>query len=241
MTRRIPLLATLLLPTLALGSGCDLFDQLQQRTGIVDVFAGSHGTRDEAGNLPTRNGQQLIFVNDMGWEVFVNEAYITTNAVTLTACDGERFDVELYWGPLAEILGQTADTQSSGIGGVRVDSGNYCDLLVEFAPTAETSPTAEASGTTVFLKGSAVKGEERVDFLWSTDIELDVTVDISEVEAGKPFNISKDQNFSKKLTVSKSYDRFFVGIDFADTLSQDDIEALIVATLTDDTIAKVGK
>jgi hypothetical protein len=241
MTRRTPLLATLLIPTLALGSGCDLLSQLQQRTGIVDVFAGSHGTPDEAGNLPSRNGQQLIFVNDMGWDVFINEAYITTSAVTLAACDGERFDVELYWGPLAEDVGETADTQSSGLGGVRADSGNYCELLVEFAPTAETAPTAEATGSTVFLKGTALKGEERVDFLWSTDIEVAVTVDISEVEAGGPFHISKDQNFSKKLTVSKGYDQFFVGIDFADELSQGDIDALIAATLTEETIAKVGK
>lgn len=243
MTRRIPFLAaaTLLVPTLALSSGCDLLTQLQQRTGIVDVFAGSHGNPDEQGNMPARNGGQLILVNDMDWEVYVNEAFVTTSAVTLQACDGERYDVDLYWGPLAEDLRETADTEINGLGGVRANSGNYCELLVEFAPSAEAASNPDATGTTVYLSGVALKGEARVDFLWVTDMEVDVSVDISAVEGGQPFNISKDQNFAKKLTVSKSYDRFFAGVDFDEELSQADIEALIAATLSEGTIAKVGK
>lgn len=239
MTRRISLLAALA-PTLLLTTGCEFLDQLTQHTGIVDVFAASEGTPDEQGNLPTRNGEQLIFTNDMGWEIFVDEAYVTTAGVTLLACDGERFDVELYWGPLAENIGQTADGDLAGLGGVRVDSGSYCDLLVEYAPTAESVPNPDAIGTTVYLTGSALKDGQHIDFLWKTSVEVETKLDIATLEAGKPFRISKEQYFSKKLTISKIYNRFFDGVDFAEPLTQGDIDALVTASLKDGTIAKLG-
>ena len=178
MTRRISTLAALLVPTLVFATGCDFLDQLGQHTGIVDVFAASHGTPDEQGNLPTRNGEQLIFVNDMGWEIFVDEAYVTTGGVTLQACDGERFDVELYWGPLAENIGETADNELEGLGGVRANSGTYCELLVEYAPTAEEVANPDAAGTTVYLTGSALKDGQHIDFLWKTSVEVEAEVDI---------------------------------------------------------------
>lgn len=240
MTRRFPLLATLLLiPSVGLSSGCDFLDQLQQRTGIVDVFAASHGTPDEQGNLPTHNGEQLIFVNDMGWEVFIDEGYVTTSAVILEACDGQRFNVELYWGPLAEDIGATADRESNGLGGVRADSGTYCQMMVEYAPTADTVENPDAIGSTVYLTGSALKGGKHIDFLWKTDMTIEVPVDISNIEAGGPFRVSENQNFAKDLTITKSYDQFFAGVDFNDKLTQGDVEALISATLMEGTIAKV--
>jgi hypothetical protein len=239
MTRRLPLLAALV-STLALGTGCDFLAQLSQHTGIVDVFAGSHGTPDEDGNLPARNGQQLIFNNDMGWQIFVNEAYVTTSAVTLQACDGERYDVELYWGPLAEVIAETADQERAGLGGVRANSGTYCQLLVEYAPTAEAVPNPDAVGSTVYITGSALKDGQHVTFLWISQVEVETEVDISKLENGTPFRISEEQHFSKKITISKSYDRFFDGVDFAEELSQGDIDALIAASLKDGTIAKQG-
>ncbi|KIG16449.1 hypothetical protein DB30_04493 [Enhygromyxa salina] len=239
MTRRIPLFAALLVPTLALATGCDLLDQLGQRTGVVDVFTTSHSTPDESGNMPTRNGDQLVFANDMGWDVFVNEAYVTTSAVTLLGCDGERFNVEMYWGALAENVGTTADAEVEGMGGVRADSGTYCDVLVEYGPADEVDNPA-AMGATVYLTGSAVRGDEHVDFTWRTDAALDVQVDISKVASGKPFSISEDQHFSKKLTISKAYNHLFDGVDFSETLEQADIENLLADGLDQTTVAFEG-
>jgi hypothetical protein len=239
MTRRLPLLATALLPALTLATGCDFIDQLSQRSGIVDVFTTSHGTPDDEGNLPNRDGQQLVFTNDMGWQVFVNEGYVTTSALTLLACDGERFDIEMYWGALAENLSETADAEVEGVGGVRALSGTYCDLLVEYAP-AEDADSPAAMGSTVFFAGSAVKGDQHVDFVWQSDIELEVEVDISGIEAGEPFSISTEQHFSKKLTVSKTYNHFFDGVDFAVELSQADVEDIIADSLRNGTVAFEG-
>lgn len=239
MTRTTHLFAALLVPTLALGSGCDFIDQLSERSAIVDVFATSHGTPDTEGNMPNRNGEQLIFTNDMGWQVFLNDAYVTTSAVTLLACDGERYDVEMYWGAMAENVGETADVEVAGLGGVRANSGTYCDVLVAYAP-AEDADDAMAMGATVLFTGSAVKGDQHIDFSWRSEVELEVEVDISEVAAGSPFSIGRQEYFSKKLTISKSYNHFFEGVDFAEALSQDDIEALIADSLREGTMAFEG-
>jgi hypothetical protein len=240
MTRRTSLLAAVLVPaTLALGSGCGLIEQLNQRTGVVDVFTTSHSTPDDEGNTPSHDGDQLVFANDMGWQVFVNEAYVTTSAVTLLSCDGERFNVEMYWGALAENIGITADTEVEGVGGVRADSGTYCELLVEYGPADEDDDPA-AMGATVLLTGSAVRGEEHIDFTWRSALELDVQVDISDIENGGPFSISDDQHFSKKLTVSKTYNHLFDGVDFSEVLEQADIDDLLGDSLSHATVAFEG-
>jgi hypothetical protein len=240
MTLRISSLsAALLVPTLALASGCDFIDQLSERSAIVDVFATSHGTPDVEGNMPNRTAEQLIFTNDMGWQVFINDAFVTTSAVTLLACDGERYDVEMYWGAMAENVGETADTEVAGLGGVRANSGDYCDVLVAYAPAVEADD-AMAMGSTVLFTGSAVKGDQHIDFTWRSEVELEIEVDISEIDAGAPFSISRQEHFSKKLTISKSYNHFFDGVDFAEALSQDDIEALIADSLREGTVAFEG-
>jgi hypothetical protein len=184
--------------------------------------------------MPSHEGDQLVFANDMGWQVFVNEAFVTTSAVTLLSCDGERFDVEMYWGALAENLGITADAEIEGVGGVRADSGTYCELLVEYGPADE------ADGATVLLTGSAVRGDEHIDFTWRSELELDVQVDISDIENGGPFSISTDQHFSKKLTVSKTYNHLFDGVDFSQVLDQADIDDLLADSLRHATVAFEG-
>lgn len=241
MTRRISLLsaAAVFLPALALNNGCAFLDSLTASSGIVDVFTTSHGTPDEQGNMPNRNGEQLIFTNDMGWQVFINEAYVTTSAVTLVGCDGERYEIEMYWGALAEDLGETADREPAGVGGVRVLSGTYCNVVVEYGP-ASTADAAAAMGTTVLLTGSAVMGDQHIDFTWRSEIEVDVDVDISRAELGSPFEISTEQHVSKKLTLSKTYNHFFDGVDFGEALSQEDIDDLIADNLRKNTIAVEG-
>ena len=240
MTRRIPSLALALVPVVALSTGCtDFFDQLTQSSGIVDVFATSHSTPDEDGNTAGRNGPQLIFTNDMGWEVFINEGFVTTVGVTLVSCEGERTDIEMYWGAQAENLSETADAQVNGLGGVRALSGDYCDVLVEYGPS-EQAMNPSAMGATVFFTGSALRGDEHIDFIWRSEVEIDAKVDISSLELGQPFRISETQNFSKKLTVSKTFNHFFDGVDFADEYSQADIDDLIADSLSVGTMAFAG-
>ena len=240
--RPLSLAAALLAPALALTSGCDLLDQFGQSTAIVDVFATSYGSPDAEGNLPARSGTQLSFVNDMGWTVFINEAYVTTASVALRACDGDRFNVEMYWGALAEPVSDKGDYEVTGLGGARVNTGSYCQLTVEYAPLAVGTSAPAAEGTTVYIQGAAVKDDARVEFEWKTELALEVDVDLSEVAGGQPFRVREGQTVSEKLTVAKSYDSFFAGIDFAgaEDMSQADIDSLLIATLDQDTRAFPG-
>lgn len=233
--RRFSTILLAVVPTLVATTGCQLFDVFTETSGVVDVFATSHGSPDDEGNVPDRNSNQIIFVNDMGWEVFIDEAVITTEGVSLERCDGaDNFDVELYWGALAEDLNAAPDFDVTGLGGVRVDSGDYCELLVSFGPGTE------GEGSTVYLAGSAINGDTHVDFVWQSNMAIEATVDISSVEGGKPFNISSSENFSKKLTITKDYTRFFSGVDFSAELSQAEIDDLVIATLDEDTFAFPG-
>jgi len=237
---RIRTLVLALVPAVALTTGCgDFFDQLSQRSGIVNVFSTSHSTPDEAGNAASRNGPQLIFTNDMGWEIFVDEGFVTTTGAALVSCDGERTDFEMYWGAQAENLSETADAEVNGLGGVRALSGDYCDLVVSYGPAEEAS-SANAMGATVFFTGSALRDGEHVDFVWRSEINIDADLDISGLELGQPFRISKQQNFAKELTISKTFNHFFDGVDFSVELSQEDIDDLVADSLTNQTVAFTG-
>lgn len=242
MTRRFPTLTALLLvPVLGSSSGCEFLDSLTERSAIVDMFTTSHGTPNAEGQVPERNGEQLIFANDMGWEIYLNSAYVTTSALTLVSCAGDRFEVDMYWGALAEDIPEHGDYEALGVGGVRATSGNYCSVLVEYGPfDGEDMDDPAALGSTVFLSGAAVKGDQMVEFTWRTELALEVDVDISEIEAGSPFEIGKNEYVSKKLTVAKAYDGFFEGVDFAEPLEQADVDALIGDTLQRKTAAFVG-
>lgn len=240
MTRRIPTFALALVPLVAFSTGCqDFFDQLTQRSGIVDVFVTAHSTPDAEGKPASRNGQQLYFTNDMGWEVYIDEGFVTTAGVTLVDCGGEETDVEMYWGAQAENLADTADKDINGVGGVRALSGDYCALEVEYGP-AEDSMSDAAMGATAFFTGSAVRGDEHIDFVWRSEVQVETEVDISKAEFGQPFHISETQNFAKQLTVSKAFNHIFDGVDFGLDYSQGDIDDLIADGLATGTVAFEG-
>lgn len=241
--RRLPsLTALLLVPVLGATTGCDFLDSLGESSVIVDVFATSHGTPDSEGELPERNGDQLVFANDMGWDIFLDEAYVTTTALSLHSCSGERFDVEMYWGALAEDMPAHGDYEVLGVGGVRATEGSYCSLKVEYGPAESGMEAAGAAGSTVYLAGKALKDDQMIEFVWRTELAIDVDVDLSEVDGGEPFHVGDSEFVNKKLTVAKTYDRFFDGIDFADidSLGQADIDALVTDTLSRQTGAFIG-
>lgn len=241
--RRFPALTALLLvPVLGSSAGCDFLDSLSQSSVIVDMFATSHGTPDSQGELPDRNGPQLVFANDMGWEVYLDDAYVTTTALSLESCSGDRFDVEMYWGPLAEDIPAHGDYELHGVGGVRAMGGSYCSLVVQYGPSEVGMDNPDALGSTVYLAGTAIKDDQTIEFVWKTELAIDVDVDISEIDGGDPFHVGDNEFVSKKLTVAKTYDRFFDGIDFADidSLGQADIDALLTDTLDQQTAAFVG-
>ena len=70
---------------------------------------------------------------------------------------------------------------------------------------------------------------EEVDFSLETDATVVARLDISELDDGEPVRLD-NENFARNLTLLKTYDQFFAGIDFA-TATQADLEAAVLANL----------
>lgn len=224
-------------------SGCTLFDDLEDDGGVVDVFTAHHGTPTEQGELPDHGqaGMARYFQTDLGWEISLGEAYITTAGVDLANCDGGIKPVDLFWGPSAESVVDTPDAEPRGIGGVRSEPAKFCQLRIRYGPYsfgegqsdgAQHKPprTDTMEGQTILLRGSAQKDGQAVEFEFVSDMRLDVVRDISTLRDGKPLQVRRDQSFPEKIVLTKTYDRFFDGIDFND-YTQADIEAAATAAL----------
>ncbi len=224
-------------------SGCTLFDDLEDDGGVVDVFTAHHGTPDDQGTLPEQGeaGMARRFVNDLGWEVALGEAYITTAGVDLANCEGGIKRVDLFWGPAAENVVDTPDAEPRGIGGVRSEPAKFCQLRIRYGPYSFGEAQTDGAqhkpprndlmeGQTVLLRGYAEKDGQLVNFEFVSDMRLDVVRDISTLREGKPLQVRRDQSFPEKIVLTKTYDRFFDGIDFND-YGQEDLEAAVAAAL----------
>ena len=69
---------------------------------------------------------------------------------------------------------------------------------------------SEVDGLTVYLEGVAERGDERVPFEIAVEGQADVFVDLGSLR------ISGEEPFPVEVTVTKTYDRFFDGVDFSD-------------------------
>jgi len=230
---KLPVLAALALAT----SGC-------MSTTVVQVMTMHHGTADDDGDYPSYgNKDRRTFETDVGWTIHLTSGYITTAGITLHDCDGNVASLEMFRGHVAEDLVNQADLDASGVGSLNVPPIDLCELTVhygKFDPEESSfSPRSSAvEGTSVYLKGTAVKDEERVDFEVRLRKAIDVEVDMSEVMDGAPLRVSGQEAFPIQIVVSKTYDRFFDGIDFR-TASDDDFEKKVASVLAKETFLQV--
>jgi hypothetical protein len=241
--RRLVCVCALLISTL---SGCEgLF---KESTSTIKIFATHSGTPDETG-FPEYGdaGSTRVFMNDMGWEVALGEVYVTTAEVRLIRCEeDDGTPIEMFWGTCPEDFVRYDDRETLPLGAVTIADGSYCGVEVVYGPYVEdgdddehTNPENQAViGKTVLLAGVARReiGDgmlEEIDFSVETDASVIATVDISELVDGEPVRID-DENFARNLTVLKTYDQFFAGIDFA-SATEAEIEAAVLASLEFDT------
>jgi hypothetical protein len=245
-------LRTVAIATLLPGLGaCGLLDSLEDDGALVNMFVSHHATPSD-GEFPNYGVEEAPrrFTNDQGWEITLAEAYVTVSAVQVMKCAGGATLIDLYWGPCAEDFIRVSDTNPVGIGGAQVPAANYCQIGVLFGPfdfvaaqtgdqTHDVPDNELVDGTSVYLRGQASKGEETVNFEWSTSKTLEVYLDISTIENGGPVVIKHDEDFPQDLTIGKPYDAFFEGIDFAD-YSDKDLEATVLSSLEFDTRAHFG-
>ena len=91
----------------------------------------------------------------------------------------------------------------------------------------------------MYLYGLATKGETSVPFEIRATDSVDVELDLATIDAGAPLRTQGDQAFPTDLTLAKTYDRFFDGIDFA-SATQTDLEAHVLAVLALETRVMLG-
>ncbi|MEX1363423.1 MAG: hypothetical protein AB1Z98_09875 [Nannocystaceae bacterium] len=247
------LAATVALSSTALfGTGCDLLDAFNDEgTTLVQLMVTHHSTPEDGQfpDLSAGEGDLRTFETDEGWTIYLQTAYVTTTQASLGSCGGAEVDFDSHWGALPENLGST-DLDLKSFGAVEVEAGSYCTLTVEygpFVPSADAAARAhdmgehrsDVEGSTFFFKGVAQKGDASIDFELSSNQAVQVDVDLSSVVNGGPLVIDADEAFPIDLTLSKTYDRFFDGVDFEGT-SDEDLSANILAVLELETRVAYG-
>lgn len=239
---------------LVAGSGCGgLFDLIQgDDRATVRFFATHAGTPTEDGypdygdSITTR-----VFTNDMGWQLSLAEVYVTTAEVSLVECSAQLGEaIEMFWGACPEDFVGTDDRESLSLGAITVRDGQYCRVDVTYGPYVPSEQSADhinpdnamIEGNTILIIGTARRGEgenlEEVPFELVSDATVTARAKIAEIENGRPLTL-EDENFPRDLTILKTYDTFFDGVDFS-VATLADIEAAVLSSLEHDTVVHLG-
>jgi hypothetical protein len=233
--------------------GCALVDLIDgDSVANVRIFATHAGTKTDDG-YPSYGDESTtrVFYNDTGWQIALSEAHVTTADVQIVRCqESKGVAIEMFWGPCPEAFVATNDLESLPLGGVTVSDGAYCALDVTFAPYVPPvgGETHIALGNqmiddnTLVIIGVARRGMppmlEEVPIEIVSDAIVTAHVDISRLEGGQPVRL-EDERFARDLTIIKTYDTFFDGIDFS-TATPADIEAAVLNSLERDTVGYDG-
>lgn len=239
-------------------SGCNAFNRFEDGGATVFVFATHHATPEDGG-FPGRgeDNSPRIFDNTEGWQVTLVEGYVTISSVTLISCSGAEYPLDMFWGPCPEDL-RDEDLATLTVAGTRVPEGNYCTVRVDYSAYQtpvidesmeetrhETPASDNVEGATIYLRGLAnpPDGSDGVPFELVSDAPLSVNLDLTNIEGpGRPLNIAHREDFPKELLVSKTYDRFFDGVDFANLTAEaaEMAESELPELLEDETRVSLG-
>lgn len=216
---RRPHTAAGLVPVAALAwlAGCDFITGPD--TAKITVQAVHHATPDRLGNIPNlgNSGEARRFDSDEGWSITLGEGFATIASVVLEDCYGQFAEIELQNGVIAEDF-NAADLTPQLIGTLEVGKVDICAVTVRYAPfddsLSEVKPrSANIEGNTVYLSGLATKSGVEAPFEIRAAATLEVRRELKNAE-GLPLRVSGNESFPIELHLSKTYDRFFDGIDF---------------------------
>jgi hypothetical protein len=237
--------------TVLFGSGCDLIEAIQgggKGTTLVQLLVTHHATPQD-GTFPSLSvGEAATFDTDEGWTVSLRTAYITTASATLHECGGAAVEFDAFNGPLPEDMNDE-DLDLLTFAGVEVEANSFCGMTVEYGPFVADDETARAyemgedankiRNATYYFEGVARRGDVSVTFELTGTGTAVADLDISTIMNGGPLSISADEAFPVDLTLSKTYDRFFDGVDFS-SFSEEDMDANIMAVLELETRVAFG-
>lgn len=220
---------------------------------MLYVFATHHATPED-GSIPNRgeDDQPRVFENDEGWTITLVEGFIVTTEAAMVDCNDSTHVLEMFWGPYAEDV-RSEDLATYSVAGRELDPGAFCVLRIGYGPYDHAQALAAGDdagapedidaveGLTVRLRGEARRGEERIAFDHRSDDAIIVDLDLSEQPGlAEPLVIGEREPFPKELTVSKTYDQLFAGIDFA-TYDPEAFDAELVTLLEDVTHGYAGQ
>ena len=228
-----------------MAAGCDVFSAQPVRAVIHGAH---HAVRDMDGKLPNYGepGMVRIFTNDLGWTITLSEGFVVTTAAKIEPCEGEGLPMGLPFGPFPEYF-LDRDVNVVDFANIDLDADKYCSLIIEFgryqgalAAMAEDQPFAvqdlsRLEGTSIYLAGYADKPDGKGglitrNFGFRSAQTVIKTLDLSMLDDGKPWEIKGDEPGGRNLTVIKTYDDFFTGVDF-ENVDQAAFEAELPARL----------
>jgi hypothetical protein len=233
-------IATALGLVLLASAGCDILEDLDNPRTLVNVAVTHHAT-PEAGAFPDRgaDGETRTFETDEGWSVILDTAYVTTSAVTLHRCDEGEVAFDFYWGPLAEDM-RAQDLDMKTLAAEAVRRSEFCGMTLQYGPDPGDVSDVSRGGATFYLEGTAAKDGIVLPFTVSSFETLDVSLDLSTMDGGDPLVVEGGEDVPVELTVSKTYDRFFDGIEFG-SASAADLQAQVAAVLVLETSVSRGR
>lgn len=220
-------------------AGCDALNGYPVETIVNGAH---HAARVEDGTLPNygEDERPRIFTSDTGWIITLSDGFVVTTSARIETCDGEAVTLGLPFGPFPEYwIDQDINVVDFAL--LDLEPAEYCTLIIEYgryqsdvAAMASDQPfpiqdRARIEGATVFLAGYADKpdgkgGMVTKNFGFRSDQTIRVDLDLRTLDDGKPWRIKGDEPNNRSLTVIKTYDEFFNGIDF-ESFDQAAVEA----------------
>lgn len=237
------------------GAGCDLLGDSETVTAINGAH---HASRNEDGVLPNYGepDEPRVFTNDLGWTITLTDGFVVTTAVRIETCDGEGVELEMPFGPFPEYW-LDRDKNVTDFARGPLEAGAYCKLIIEYgrylADTATMAADApfpvqsaeRLEGVTLALTGFAERddgmgGVISKSFALRSSETVSVTLPLDTLGAkGGQWRISGDEANRVNLTVGKSYDLFFAGVDF-EAFDQAALEAELPRLLAEQTSVVAG-
>lgn len=215
-----------------------------ESTSTVKFFAAHAGVPTDTG-FPDYGdaGSTRVFMTDLGWEIALGEAYVTTQDIRLIRCGKqEGTTIEMFWGTCPEDFVAAQDRETLPLGAITIEDGRFCAVEVVFGPYVDDGGTdehikpsnPEIVGNTVLIDGVARRDPGdgnliEVPFTIRFADEIVAEIDVSTLDAGQPFELA-NESYARNLSVLKTYDRFFDGIDF-ESATQDELDAAVKAAL----------
>lgn len=231
-------------------SGCGVdgwIDGLSERSTQVDVFVGHTATAID-GVYPDLGEEDEFrtFPNDLGWMITLVDGFVVTREATIESCDGARRSVDFWRGPVVEsLLGSDSDLLTAG--NAELEPGEYCKLHVVYGPyeveqdADRRTIDVDIEGRTLMMASEAALGDDMIPVDFELRERVEVTLDLSSIDDGQPLTIRGDEHFPLEVSLWKTYDRFFDGIDFGRSDSPGDaVSRGAAATLQGETRVNLG-